>query len=351
MKRSIRFCALALSLSLLLMTLSIFGAAQKLKMGDVNGDGKVTTSDAREALRMSVGLGSYTADQQLVADVTGDNIVKSRDARLILQVAIHIYDESYFYDKFYTEPPPPLTGTTEQPTRDVNWDDILGTSEGETSRTPTTTQKPTHPNNQFTKPTEEPGTLPDTTFPDTTNGTGEEPGTVPASTVPATSIIHTGTPSRPSTEPTVSRPTTSVPVTEDPNAPRLVLKEVPAASGMVKLEVWVENVPTLKQGTLELTYSPSVLRFSSFVPESGLGMVDFREGTSVKQLLGMFELNSGAPDGKLRLGTLSFEIVSEDAGSAILTLAVRSGSVYNWVGVNGPLQTQPNPVTCNVSLS
>ena len=319
-------------------------------MGDVNGDGSITTADARLALRIAVALEKGTADQCLVADVSGDDLVQTKDARRILQVAIHIYDEDYFYDKFYTDPPPPLTGTTVEPSRDINWDDIFGTSTTAT-RVPTTTEKATHPNNQFTKPTvteeEEPGTVPDSTAPDPTQG-GEEPGTVPDSTTAASTIIHTGTPSRPSTEPAES--TLPVSTTEDPNAPRLTLKEIPAADGQIQVEVWMEHVAGVKSGILEIQYSPSALRFVSFDANASLGMIDFREGASVTQLLGQFALTSAASDGSLRLGTLTFAPV-EGAGSVTsLTLTVKDGSSYNWTGTNGPMDRQPKAASLTLTV-
>ena len=55
--------------------------------GDVNGDGKLTASDARAALRMSAKLETYTPEQFAAADVNGDGKLTASDARIILRVS------------------------------------------------------------------------------------------------------------------------------------------------------------------------------------------------------------------------------------------------------------------------
>ena len=54
---------------------------------DVNGDGKLTTADARDALREAVGLEDLTAAQKTKADVDGDGNVTTSDARDLLRKA------------------------------------------------------------------------------------------------------------------------------------------------------------------------------------------------------------------------------------------------------------------------
>ncbi len=58
--------------------------------GDVNGDGKVTTADAREALRAATGLTELSEDAKKAADVNGDGKVTSSDARDILRQAVEL---------------------------------------------------------------------------------------------------------------------------------------------------------------------------------------------------------------------------------------------------------------------
>lgn len=55
--------------------------------GDINGDGKVTASDARAALRISANLVIPDETQKLAADVNGDGKVTASDARKILRVS------------------------------------------------------------------------------------------------------------------------------------------------------------------------------------------------------------------------------------------------------------------------
>lgn len=56
--------------------------------GDVNGDGKVDTTDARLTLQHAVGKISLNASQQSAGDVNSDGKVDTTDARLILQYAV-----------------------------------------------------------------------------------------------------------------------------------------------------------------------------------------------------------------------------------------------------------------------
>lgn len=58
------------------------------KTGDINGDGKIDTTDARLALQYAVGKITLTEAQQAVGDVNGDSKVDTTDARLILQKAV-----------------------------------------------------------------------------------------------------------------------------------------------------------------------------------------------------------------------------------------------------------------------
>lgn len=55
--------------------------------GDMNGDGKITASDARAALRIAAKLDTPTEEQFLTADVNNDKRITASDARIILRVA------------------------------------------------------------------------------------------------------------------------------------------------------------------------------------------------------------------------------------------------------------------------
>ena len=57
-------------------------------LGDVDGDGQITSSDARATLRAAVGLDTLTEAQKKAADVNKDGEITSSDARLILRCAV-----------------------------------------------------------------------------------------------------------------------------------------------------------------------------------------------------------------------------------------------------------------------
>ena len=79
-------------------------AIPALVPGDADGDGKLTSADARLALRASVGLqepGDVEKDSAayLACDVDGDGKVTSADARLILRASVGLEDASKFGKK------------------------------------------------------------------------------------------------------------------------------------------------------------------------------------------------------------------------------------------------------------
>ena len=58
--------------------------------GDLNGDGKVTASDAREALRAAAKLTTLLSPYFLAGDLNGDENINASEARSILRVASRI---------------------------------------------------------------------------------------------------------------------------------------------------------------------------------------------------------------------------------------------------------------------
>ena len=64
--------------------------------GDVDGDGKISSADARLALRRSVNLETFPegSAQYLACDADGDGKVSSADARLILRASVGLEDAS-----------------------------------------------------------------------------------------------------------------------------------------------------------------------------------------------------------------------------------------------------------------
>ncbi len=62
----------------------------KAKLGDIDGDGEITSSDARLALRCAVKLEELKPAQRLVADVDFSRSVTAADARAILRAAVSL---------------------------------------------------------------------------------------------------------------------------------------------------------------------------------------------------------------------------------------------------------------------
>lgn len=62
----------------------------KDSLGDIDFDGRVTTEDARLAMRAGVGFEKLTDRQKAVGDLDGDGVVNSSDARAIMRVATKI---------------------------------------------------------------------------------------------------------------------------------------------------------------------------------------------------------------------------------------------------------------------
>ena len=83
-------------------------AGQEYLLGDVNGDGRVTSADARLILRCAVQLDSLSGTPRLLADLNRDNCITSADARLALRIAVRL-DESQTITVETDTPPAPTT--------------------------------------------------------------------------------------------------------------------------------------------------------------------------------------------------------------------------------------------------
>ena len=59
-------------------------------LGDVDGDGRVTASDARLILRAAAQLVTLTMEQEANADVDNDGVVTALDARIVLRVSAEL---------------------------------------------------------------------------------------------------------------------------------------------------------------------------------------------------------------------------------------------------------------------
>lgn len=68
-------------------------APSTVKLGDLDGNGKITASDARLALRIAARLDTATDDQLKAGDLNGDGKIQSSEARSILRVAAKLDKE------------------------------------------------------------------------------------------------------------------------------------------------------------------------------------------------------------------------------------------------------------------
>ncbi len=84
MKKSLFFIILCLLITALTLTASAY------IMGDADGNGKVTASDARSALRFAAFLDIPDENQVMLCDTNGDGRVTAADARTILRTAANI---------------------------------------------------------------------------------------------------------------------------------------------------------------------------------------------------------------------------------------------------------------------
>lgn len=98
-----KFICAFISLSLLMTGMVFSNAAEK---GDVDADGTLSASDARLALRNSVGLEEFTDEQKALADFDGNGSVTAADARAILRVSVGLPAE---------EQPPVIPDDPEEP--------------------------------------------------------------------------------------------------------------------------------------------------------------------------------------------------------------------------------------------
>ena len=69
------------------------GDALEIAQGDVNGDGKVDTTDAKLIMQYDLGIIDETALNLSVADVNGDGKIDTTDAKLIMQLDLGIITE------------------------------------------------------------------------------------------------------------------------------------------------------------------------------------------------------------------------------------------------------------------
>ena len=97
MKRTI---SLILTLVLVLCAAIVPLTANAAAWGDVNGDGSLTTNDARLALRGAIGLDTLKkgTEKFAAADIIADGVLGTDDARLILRIAVGLEPSVNQYD-------------------------------------------------------------------------------------------------------------------------------------------------------------------------------------------------------------------------------------------------------------
>lgn len=69
---------------------AVGASAETYLRGDINTDGRVTASDARQALRVGAKLDEATETQKLIADMNDDGKITAMDARVILRISAKI---------------------------------------------------------------------------------------------------------------------------------------------------------------------------------------------------------------------------------------------------------------------
>lgn len=122
MKKAKRIIGLGLCIAVFCSLVSMVSAySSNVSLGDVNGDGKITSADARTILRHSARLEMLEGDALTAADVNFDGKITSADARTVLRVSAKLEE----LPDMPTEPTTKSEETTEstavtQPTTESN---------------------------------------------------------------------------------------------------------------------------------------------------------------------------------------------------------------------------------------
>lgn len=190
---------IALTSAVSLTAAAVFAATSMASaaptLGDVDGNGKVTASDARMILRHSAKLENLSDSVIPVADADGNGKVSATDARLVLRFASKLISTMGGEDKYAefiksnessdTSATTKKTDSSDLSTRPVTRPTTKPAAELSTKPTTAPTTEPT------TAPTTEPTTVP-TTAP-TTEPTTAEPTTKPGYDDNIPAAIHSFT--------------------------------------------------------------------------------------------------------------------------------------------------------------
>lgn len=85
--------SVAITVFVLTAVMAVSVSAKTVMLGDANGDGKITASDARAILRFAATLDTYNDEQFVVCDVNSDSKITASDARKVLRVSASIDPE------------------------------------------------------------------------------------------------------------------------------------------------------------------------------------------------------------------------------------------------------------------
>ena len=97
-----RFLKIIIAVALcFMMSVTAFAAMA----GDVDGNGKITASDARSILRVAANMASFDADKKAMADINGDNKITASDARKVLRMAANLENKIEIPDGGTVTPP------------------------------------------------------------------------------------------------------------------------------------------------------------------------------------------------------------------------------------------------------
>ncbi len=88
-KKMKKIISMLLAVAVFISCAAFVCAAEK---GDIDRDGEISASDARIALRISVGLDTPDEEQQVLADYDEDGTISASDARAILRVSVGLTD-------------------------------------------------------------------------------------------------------------------------------------------------------------------------------------------------------------------------------------------------------------------
>lgn len=108
--------AAVLVCALLISAMSMFAGAATILLGDVDGDGRVSSGDARLILRHAVNIEDLPEEFLIAADIDQNDTINTRDARTTLRTAVRLEDEVTIETEDPTQPSTEPTQPTQPST-------------------------------------------------------------------------------------------------------------------------------------------------------------------------------------------------------------------------------------------